>query len=116
VQRLLGRIGSVVLVLTMAGCATRAPHIADIRQDPGRYHDRRVTVNGRVTSAWHIPFVDFGLYKIQDDSGEVTVVSRARRTPARGSRVRVTGVVRDVASFGQSIGLHIQERDVDVLR
>ena len=108
--------GCVVLALTVVGCAVRAPHIADIRQDPARYHDRRVTVDGTVTSAWHVPLVDFGLYRIQDGSGEVTVVSRARHTPARGSHVRVTGVVRDVASVGQSIGLHIQERDVDVLR
>jgi DNA/RNA endonuclease YhcR with UshA esterase domain len=109
-------IGGAVLAGTMAGCAARAPHIADIRQDPGRYADRRVTVQGTVTSAWQVPFVDYGLYRIQDDSGSLTVISRARRTPARGSRVRVTGIVRDVASFGQSIGTHIQERDVDVLR
>jgi hypothetical protein len=30
--------------------------------------------------------------------------------------VRVTGIVRDVATIGVPIGLHIQERDVDVLR
>jgi hypothetical protein len=106
----------VVLALTVVGCATRAPHIGDIRHDPGRYYDRRVTVDGTVTTAWRVPLVDLGVYKIEDGSGEVTVVSRARHTPARGSRVRVTGVVRDVANLGQPIGLHIQERDVDVLR
>lgn len=84
--------------------------------DPGRYVDHRVTVQGTVTSAWHVPLVDFGLYRVRDESGDVTVISRARRTPATGARVRVTGVVRDVATIGQPIGLHIQERDVNVLR
>jgi hypothetical protein len=106
----------VVAMSAAIGCATRAPSISDLRMDPGRYMDRVVTVQGRVSSAWHLPLVDFGLYKVQDDSGEVTVVSRARRTPVQGARVRVTGRLSDVASFGQSIGLHIQERDVDVLR
>jgi hypothetical protein len=69
-----------------------------------------------VTSAWHVPFIDYGVYRVKDDSGDVTVLSRARHTPTTGARVRVTGVVKDVATIGQPIGLHIQERDVDVLR
>jgi hypothetical protein len=107
------------LALAAAGssaCATRAPHIADIKIDPGRYVDHRVTIQGTVTSAWRVPFVEFGLYKVRDESGDVTVISRAGRTPTTGAQVRVTGIVRDVATIGQPIGLHIQERDVDVLR
>jgi hypothetical protein len=107
---------ALAALITAAACATRAPNIADIRCNPGRYVDHRVTVDGTVTSAWHVPFVDFGLYKVKDDSGEVTVISRARRTPTTGARVRVTGVVKDVATVGRPVGLHIQERGVDVLR
>ena len=113
-------VSRIALLLTLAGsaagCALRAPHIADIRHDPGRYVDQRVTVQGTVTSAWRVPLVDFGVYKVRDESGDVTVVSRAHHTPVTGARVRVTGIVRDVATVGQAIGLHIQERDVDVLR
>ena len=101
---------------TGSACAARAPHIADLKTDPGRYVDHRVTVKGTVTSAWRVPLVEFGVYKVRDSSGDVTVISRARSTPATGSQVRVTGIVRDVANIGQPIGLHIQERDVDVLR
>lgn len=109
-------IGAAALAVALAACATRAPNIADLRLDPGRYVDRNVTVTGRVSSAWRVPMIDYGLYRVQDDTGEVTVVSRGRRTPAKGARVRVTGQLKDVASIGQPIGLHIQERDVDVLR
>jgi hypothetical protein len=105
-----------VLATTAAACATHAPNIADLRHNPSRYVDRRVTVQGTVTSAWRVPLVDFGLYRIKDDSGDVTVISHGRRTPTAGARVRVTGVVKDVATIGQPIGLHIQERNVNVLR
>jgi hypothetical protein len=117
------RTWRVALLLTLAlaaaassACAARTPHIADLKYDPGRYVDRRVTIQGTVTSAWRVPFVEFGLYKVRDQSGDVTVISRAGRTPTTGARVRVTGIVRDVATIGQPIGLHIQERDVAVLR
>ncbi|HEY8549044.1 MAG TPA: hypothetical protein VIL35_03730 [Vicinamibacterales bacterium] len=117
-SRVNGLLGSLAVAVAVAltACATRAPNIADLRQDPGRYMDRNVTVEGRVSSSWSIPLVQFGLYKVEDETGEVTVVSRSRRTPGKGARVRVTGRLTDVASFGQSLGLHIQERDVDVLR
>ncbi len=116
------RTWRVAFLLTLAvaagsaACAARAPHIADIKYDPGRYVDRRVTIEGTVTNAWRVPLVEFGLYKVRDGSGEVTVISRAGRTPTTGARVRVTGIVRDVATIGQPIGLHLMERDVDVLR
>jgi hypothetical protein len=109
-------LGLALVAAAASACAARAPQIADIRFNPGRYVDHRVTVEGTVTSAWRVPFIDFGLYKVRDASGDVTVISHARRTPSTGALVRVTGVVRDVATIGQPIGLHIQERDVDVLR
>ena len=39
------------------------------------------------------------------------------RTPAKGNHVKVKGVVRDVAMFGgQPLGLHLEERSLDVKR
>ena len=106
-----------VLAITLAGCAMRARNIADIRDDPGRYDNRQVEVTGRVTSAWSVPLVPYGLYKIDDGSGEITVLSQRRGTPSRGALVRVRGNVREVANFGaSSVGLHIEERGRDVVR
>lgn len=108
---------TLVLVASMAGCAMRARNIADIRDDPGRYDNRQVEVTGRVTSAWSVPLVPYGMYKIDDGSGEITVLSERRGTPSRGALVRVRGNVREVANFGaSSVGLHIQERGRDVVR
>jgi hypothetical protein len=114
-------VARVVLVVALAGglagCAVRAKSVADIRNDPGQFDNRQVSVTGRVTSAWSVPLVPFGLYKIDDGSAEVTVLSRERGTPSKGALVRVRGTVRTVANFGTtSVGLHIEERDRDLVR
>ena len=105
-----------VLALTaaVAGCAARTT-VADIKYNPGRYHDRTVSIDGVVTSSWSVPLVPYRFYRVDDGTGEVTVIStRGRGVVSKGSRVRVKGKVGDVANFGgQTIGLHLQERDVD---
>jgi len=98
----------------LAGCALSShPKIADLKYNPGRYHDRSVTVNGVVTSSWGIPLVPFKLYKVDDGTGEVTVVSQDTRTPTKGSRVSVRGRVNEFATFGgQSVGLHLRQEHI----
>ena len=100
--------------MLMTGCALSShPRIADLRYHPGRYQNHTVTLDGVVTTSWGVPLVPVKLYKIDDGTGEVTVVSNDGRAPARGARVRVTGRVEDVASVGgQAVGLHLQQRDI----
>jgi len=76
-----------------------------------------VAVEGVVTSSWGIPLVPFRMYKLDDGTGEVTVLAQHGRTPPRGARVRVRGKVEDVAVLGgRSLGLHIREDDLDFKR
>lgn len=113
--RTLGWLTLMALVVS-AGCAASARSIADIKDDPGRYGNRQVEVTGRVTSAWNIPLIPYKLYKIDDGTAEITVISQ-RNSPARGALVRVRGPVKEVASFGaNSLGLHIEERNRNTLR
>ncbi|BCS36049.1 hypothetical protein TBR22_A52860 [Luteitalea sp. TBR-22] len=108
---------ALLLAITLAGCAARARSIADIRDDPGQFDGRQVEITGRVTSAWSVPLVPYALYKIDDGSAEITVLSERRGSPSKGALVKVRGNVREVANFGaQSVGLHIEERDRDVVR
>jgi hypothetical protein len=96
----------------LAGCAMN-PRIADLKYNPGRYQNHSVTVDGVVTSAWGVPFVPVKLYKVDDGSGEVTVVSNNGRVPTKGAKVRVKGRVEQFATFGgQSLGLHLQQENV----
>ena len=114
----LGRLAvALALVLLVSGCALRSPSIAELKYNPGRYQDRTVAVQGVVTSSWGVPLVPFRLYKIDDGTGEMTVIANNGRVPSRGARVRVKGRVSDVANFGgQALGLHLQQKDVDFKR
>ena len=110
---------AVTLAVLVSGCAltARRSTVQEIKYNPGKYNDRKVAIDGVVTSSWGLPLVPFKLYKVEDGTGEVTVVSQGPRTPTRGSHVRVTGRVSEVATFGgSSVGLHIRETDLDFRR
>ena len=115
---MLRTISPLALALTLlAGCATGHPRIADIKHNPGRYQNRSVTVDGVVTSSWGMPLLPMKLYKVDDGTGEVTVVAQSGRTPAKGARVSVKGRVNDFATFGgQSVGLHLEQENLKFKR
>ena len=111
---------ALLFAFALSACAgtLRNPDIADVKHNAGHYSDRTVTLDGTVTSSWGVPLVPFKMYKVDDGTGEITVLSRGgNRTPSKGSRVKVRGVVRDVAMFnGTPLGLHLEERDLDIRR
>lgn len=105
----------LALAVTLSGCAVslRNPDIADLQRHPGRYQDRSVSVSGVVTSSWGLPLLPFRFYKVDDGTGEVTVLSESSRMPATGEHVRVKGRVQEVAVLGgRPLGLHLREEDL----
>src|SRR5687767_1713988 len=115
-NRLLRALPVFVFVVGLAGCAARTS-VAELKYNPGRYENRTVSVDGVVTSAWSIPLVPFSFYKVDDGTGEVTVLSQGGRVPSKGARVRVKGKVEDVATFGgRPLGLHLRQTDIDFKR
>jgi hypothetical protein len=102
----------------LAGCAfTTHPKIADLKYNPGRYQNHSVTVDGVVTSSWGIPMLPFKLYKVDDGTGEVTVLAQDGRIPSKGSRVSVRGRVNEFATFGgQAVGLHLRQEHISFKR
>ena len=99
-----------VVSLLAAGCGARSVRIAELKNQPDKYQNKTVSVTGVVTNAFGIPFVPFQLYNVDDGSGEITVVSRASRSPTKGARVQVKGKVNELAVVGgRSIGLHLDE-------
>jgi len=110
-------LGAVMLALSGCALSLRNPNIADLKNHPGRYQDRTVSVSGVVTSSWGLPLVPFRFYKVDDGTGEVTVLSDGLRMPAQGEHVRVRGRVQEVAILGgRPLGLHIREEDLYVKR
>jgi hypothetical protein len=114
------RVGIVLSLAALASsCALglRSPDISELRSNPGRYQNRSVNIDGVVTSSWGVPLVPFRMYKVDDGTGEVTVLSQGSRTPTRGARVRVKGKVNEVAVFGgQALGLHLREENLKIDR
>ena len=105
-----------IAISLLAGCALSGnPKIADLKYNPGKYQNHTVTVNGVVTSSWGVPLVPIKLYKVDDGTGEVTVVAHNGRTPSKGSRVSVKGRVNEFATFGgQSVGLHLEQEKIHI--
>jgi hypothetical protein len=107
-------VAAIAAALTGCALGVRNAHVADLKYNPGRYYDKTVAIDGVVTSAWGVPLMPFKLSKVDDGTGEVTVVAQDGRTPTRGAHVRVKGKVSEIATFGgQSVGLHIRQTDLD---
>src|SRR6476661_7434283 len=105
---------ALVIALSTLGSACalsfRNPNIADLQHNPGRYQDHSVNIDGVVTSSWGVPLVPFRLYKVDDGTGEVTVLSQDGRAPTKGARVSVRGRVNEFGAFGgSSVGLHLRQ-------
>jgi hypothetical protein len=109
----------VAACVASAGCAltARSARISELQQNPARYQDHAVHINGIVTNSWGTPFVPIRFYRVSDGTGELTVVSQGGRTPTKGARVDVKGRVEEFAVLGgQPVGLHLREEDLDVKR
>ncbi len=104
-----------LVALFVSACALHNPSVAQMQHNPARYFNHTVSVSGVVTSAWGVPLLPLKVYKVDDGTGEVTIVSPRGPVPPRGSRVRVRGHVSDVATVGgRAIGLHINEESLHV--
>jgi len=96
----------VICTVVLSGCGT--VRINRILADPARYHNRPVTVEGRVTSV--AGALNMGVYQVDDGSGKIYVVSN-RGVPARDARVKVEGMVTPgVNVMGMTMGTAITER------
>ncbi len=57
-----------------------------------------------------MPLVPFKMYKVDDGTGEVTVLAQDGRVPTRGAHVRVKGRVSEFATVRRvELGLHLEE-------
>jgi hypothetical protein len=94
-------------LLLLSGCGTM--RIGRILQDPARYSNRGVTVEGRVTNV--VGALVAGVYQIDDGTGTIYVLS-SRGVPNRGALVKVNGTVTPgVNVMGASYGTTIREHN-----
>ena len=102
---------ALLAALLISGCAARSVHVAQLKDQPTRYYNKSVSVNGVVTRSWGLPLVPFQFYNVDDGTGQITVIGHSGRVPSTGTRVNVKGRVQELAAFGgQSLGLHLDEQ------
>jgi hypothetical protein len=96
--------------LVLSGCGS--VKIRQIVQDPVRYNNKDVSVQGRVTRS--VGIIVAGAYTVDDGTGKITVISN-RPVPPNGADVRVKGTVQSgVTLMGRSFGTTLRERDLDI--
>jgi hypothetical protein len=111
-------LGLMVGVAALSGaCASMGSRsISEVQTNPGKFHDKTVTVEGVVTTSFGIPLVPFKVYRVSDGTAEMLVLSDDSRTPSKNARVRVRGEVKEVGLFGgRSFGLHLREKSIKYL-
>lgn len=105
-RKLCRSVGLAVLAasaLASAACASKS--INQILADPSRYNNREVRVSGTVVDSYS--FANRGVYRIDDDTGRLWVVSN-RGVPRKGARVTAKGTIREgfnLGSLGDRINL-----------
>ena len=52
-----------------------------MKTNPGKFHDKTVTVEGVVTTSFGIPLVPFKVYRVSDGTEEMLVISDDSRMP-----------------------------------
>ena len=91
------------LLLTACGSVK----ISRLVNDPTRYRDKTVTVNGRVINSFG--FMGTGGYQIEDDTGKLYVIS-STGVPSKGTQVEVRGTVMNgVTVMGRAFGTALRE-------
>ena len=110
--------GIIIAAAALSGaCASMGSRsISEVQTNPGKFHDKTVTVEGVVTTSFGIPMVPFKVFRVSDGTSEMLVISDSNRIPGKNARVRVRGKVQEVGLFGgRSFGLHIREESIKYL-
>lgn len=94
-NRVIRGLAGVLCVLALSACATMT--VSRVLDDPSRYRNREISLTGDVRESFSL--MNRGIYRIDDRTGELWVVSD-RGVPRRGTRVTVTGVLREGFNLG----------------
>jgi hypothetical protein len=109
----------ITLALAIAILATACPErvsISKIEADPGRYSNKDVAIAGTVQNGYgvSIPIIrngSGGLYKIDDGTGSIWVVTQ-KSVPSKGAQLGVKGKIQNGMTInGKNYGLVLVEDD-----
>jgi len=97
-----------VLLVALAGCKGATP-IKEVLDDPSKFTSEPVRIAGTVTDA--VSVLGVGAYKVKDDTGTITVVSKTTGVPREGAKVGVEGKVQTGYTIGtQSLTVLVESK------
>jgi hypothetical protein len=100
-------IFAALLVAALSTAALAKTSINKINADPGKYYNKKVSVEGTVTDSYGV--LGQGAYEIDDGTGRIWVLAE-RAVPARGSYVEAKGhVITGFVYHGRNLAAAIQE-------
>ena len=100
-------IFSLLLVCALAPAALAKTSINKINADPGRYYNKKVTIEGTVTDSYGV--LGQGAYELDDGTGRIWVIAE-RAVPARGARVEAKGhVITGFVYRGRNLAAALRE-------
>jgi hypothetical protein len=106
---------ALLAVLLASACAPKGVSlpIGDVVNDPGRYGERPVELDGEVTDA--VGLLSVGVFTLSDPSGQISVLT-SKGLPAVGARLKVRGeVLSGITIGGTHYGTSLKEESRDYL-
>lgn len=99
----------VVGFAALAGCKdARLNPIKTLLDDPSQYDQQTVRIVGTVEDAAGI--AGFGLYRLNDGTGTITVVTKQNGAPRSGATVGVEGEFRTAFTLGTESVAAVMEK------
>ena len=103
---------ALLLLVALASCDYLPfgyTKISDILAAPTTFEGKRVKLRGTVKDITKVPILELKSFTLQDDTGEISVISPAS-LPAVNDRVVLEGTVKSMAIIGgQALGLRVEE-------
>lgn len=111
-KRLGVSISFIVIAIGLTACPDRVS-IADIEANPSKFQNKEIGIIGTVKDSYGLAIpgtpIRGGVYKIDDGTGSIWVVSESN-VPAKGTRIGVKGKVGNGVTWGsRNYGLGIYE-------
>ena len=83
--------------------------LRELSDNPGKYNNKKVTVQGKVTQTFGVPILGQSIVKIEDSGAEIWVKPHSR-TPFEGEKIKVKGTVKIGLTFAnRSFGVIVIE-------
>jgi len=82
-----------IFLLVVSGCVSPYTRISKIKDNPQKYQDKQVSIEGKIVETLAIPFIQKGMFQVDDGSDRIWVMSQ-KRAPFRGDKVAVKGIVK----------------------